>query len=289
MSNWDDIRYFLELARRGSLSEAARQLGVEHSTVARRIAGLEEALGLTLFERLPRTYRLAADGKELLARAEAMEETVFALERTARGRRATVGGLVRISAPPMLSIEFIAPRLGPLRKAHPDLHLELIGEIANASLTRREADIALRLSRPAEASLIVRRVGTLHFGLYGHRDYINATPKAAWDYIGYDESLAHVPQQQWLLKLAAGRPLTFRSNDISILAAATRAGLGVAVLPHVVATDPNLVCLATDTVASRELWVVIHPDLKRAAPIRATVDHLADMMAALPEKPYSVA
>ncbi|MFG1345034.1 LysR family transcriptional regulator [Xanthobacter autotrophicus DSM 431] len=275
MLDWDDLRFFVELARCGSLSETARRLDADHSTVARRIAGLEAAVALKLFDRLPRGYALTEDGERLLERAGAVEQAVHGVERLASGAAAGISGRVRISAPPALASHWLVPRLAPLLARHPGLVLDVCGTPAAARLSRHEADLALRLSRPQEKGLVARRLGGLAYGLYGTRAYVEATPEPRRVFLGYDEELARSPQQLWLEALAQGRPMVFRSNDLSSLISAARAGMGLAALPHVLAgAADDLVCVANGDGVTRELWLLVHPDLRRAARVRAVMDHI---------------
>jgi len=225
--DWNDLKCFTVLASTGTLSAAARQLKVDHSTIARRIAALEEHLSARLFDRLPRGYALTPDGERLVEQAMRVEEEVFALERLAQGRKGAAAGTVRISAPPGFAGHFLAPRLAALRERHPAIHIELSGDFGTANLSRREADVALRLARPDGNSLVVRRVGSIGFGLFGAPAYVDITPRAEWGFMGYEESLDHVPQQKWLHDFPGAKPLVFRSNDLTSLMNATRAGMGV--------------------------------------------------------------
>ncbi|MFG1401624.1 LysR family transcriptional regulator [Xanthobacter sediminis] len=278
MLDWDDLRFFVALARCGSLSEVARRLGADHSTVARRITGLETALSLKLFDRLPRGYALTPEGERLLERASAVEQAVHGVERLASGVGAAIAGRVRISAPPALASHWLVPRLAPLLARHPGLELDVSGTAAPAHLSRHEADLALRLSRPQEKGLVARRLGRLAYGLYGARAYVEATPEAERAFLGYDEELAGSPQQAWLEALARGRPIVFMSNDLSSLISAARSGMGLAAMPHVLARAAgDLVCVVDDGGVERELWLLVHPDLRRAARVRAVMDHIIAM------------
>lgn len=280
--DWDDLRFFVELARRGSLSATARRLKTDHSTVARRVGALETALGMRLFDRMPRGYLLTEEGARLLERARGMEEAAFAIERLAIGQSDRIAGVVRISAPPALANRWLVPRLAPLRRAHPELLIDVIGESAAADLGRREADIALRLSRPQGNALIVRKLGVLRYGVYAARAYLDRVPETAWEFLGYDERLNDVPQQRWLEDYAAGRRFALRANDLGSLIAATEAEMGVAVLPTaMVETVPDLVRVAEADGAARELWWGLHQDLRRAARVRAVLDHLTAVTAPL--------
>lgn len=278
--DWGDLKYVVALARAGSLSGAARQLGAEHTTVARRVGALETALGVRLFDRTARGYALTVEGEQIAELAFRVEDEVFGIERLARSRQSGLSGVVRISAPPTFASYFLAPRLAGLRGAYPDLRLELVGESRDVSLSRREADLAVRLNRPQPASIVAKQVGTMAYGLYAGRDYLARTPAPELDYLGYDDSLEHVAQQRWVRGLAGERPLVLRTNDLATLHQAAAAGLGAAALPRFLADpDPRLERLpvvAAD--ASRELWLLVHPDLRRSPRVRAVMDHLAEVI-----------
>lgn len=273
--NWDDIRLFLELAREGSLSAAARRLKVDHSTVARRITALEKDLGLRLFDRLARGYALTEEGETLRGTAERMEAEAIALRRQASGRPALQGN-VRISTSPMLASLFLAPRLVAFRKSHPDIRIALSGDNRVVNLNRREADIAIRLSKPGESGLIARRMGAVGFGLYASPRYLAATKPKDYGFIGYDDALGQIAQQHWLEQQLRDRPLVFLCSEMTTMYHATCAGMGVAVLPHFIGTtDPQLRRVpAEDAAPDREIWLLVHPDLRRAPRIRAVMDHL---------------
>lgn len=273
---WDDIRFFLALAREDSLSGAARALGVEHSTVARRVDALEQVLGLRLFDRLPRGWRLTPEGETLCAQAGRIEEEALAFGRAAAGASA-LRGTVRISAPPVLASHFLAPRLGPLRRRWPGIALELIGEARDANLTRREADLALRLTRPSAPGLLARAIGEMGFGLYATPEWLDKDP-AEWEFLGYDESFRLAPQEQWLQACAGARPFALRANDLATLHQGARAGLGVALLPHFLGAGDAALRRASgvDCQTRRKLWLVMHPDLRRSPRVRAVADAIAE-------------
>jgi DNA-binding transcriptional LysR family regulator len=278
--DWDDLRFFAELARTGSLSAAARVLRVDHSTVARRIASLEGALGIRLFDRLPRGYVLTPEGEQVQEWVAQLEEDVFALQRAIQGRRSGLSGTVRVSAPPAFASLFLAPRLGLMRERHPDIVLELSGTNVSVSLTRREADIALRLAQPEASSLITRKVATSAYGLFASRAYAIGRDPDAIDLLGYEESLEHIPEQQWLRGFAQGRPLVLRANDLVSLLSAVRAGLGAAVLPFfATGNDLELVCLRREGMPVRDVWLVVHEDVRRSPRVRVVMDMLIEILA----------
>lgn len=276
MFDWEDLRHFAALAREHTLSAAARGLKVDHATVARRIAALEASLGIKLVDRRPRSYVLTADGERIAALASRMEEASFAVGRAVRAAQPGLAGEVSISAPPLLASTLIAPRLAELRKTHPDIHVRLIGEKRSASLSRREADLAVRLSRPTEKRLVVRKIGAIAFLLYATPDYLLAHEPESFEFIGYDQSLDEVPQQRWLKAAAGGRAIVLRTDDIDSQRAAARAGVGIAALPRYLGdADTALVPLDVRMKSvSRDVWLVVHGDLRRAAPVRAVMAFL---------------
>lgn len=282
--DWDDIRIFAELARRGSLSSTARQLKADHSTIARRMAALEAALGVKLFDRMPRGYVLTEAGQRLLRPVGGAEEAMASIERLAAGQSDRIEGVVRISAPPTLASHWLAPRLAPIRRLHPELVLEIIGDAAVADLFSRSADIAVRMSRPSGDSLISRRVGLLAYGIYASDEYLARTSERDYEFLGYGGALADVPQQRCLDQFAAGRPFAMRTNDLASLISAAQAGLGLAILPRIlVEPKMTLVELLRVEEASRELWLVVHPDLRRSGRIRVVLDHLVRIFGTIEE------
>ena len=281
MFDWDDLRFFAAFARERSVARAARTLAVDHATVARRIAQLEAALQLKLVDRRPRAYLLTAEGERIAALAGDMEERAFAVARTAQAQQPGLAGIVTVSAPPAVAAHLIAPRLGRLAHQHPGIRLRLIGEKRSASLARREADLAVRLSRPGEPRLVQRRLGTFALALYAARGYAEMSPR----FIGYDEAAEELPQQQWLARLAGDQAFVLRSNDLEVQRAAARAGVGMALLPCFMGDgDPALVridpaALAGDLpMVAREVWLVVHTDLRRVPSVRAVMEFLSAML-----------
>jgi DNA-binding transcriptional LysR family regulator len=277
MLDWNDLRHFLVLAREGTLSAAARALGVDHATVARRVAALESATALKLVDRRARSYALTDDGRRIAAAAAPMEEIAFAVERAMQASKPGIGGEVSISAPPSVASALIAPRLIELRRQHPNILIKLIGEKRTASLNRREADLAVRLSRPDEGGLIARKIGRFGFSLYGAPAYLKETPPHALAFIGYDASMEEAPQQRWLKTIAGDRAIVLRTSDLENQAAAARAGVGLAALPHFLGDgDARLQRYgAGGKEVSRDVWLVVHRDLRRAPAVRAVMDFLA--------------
>lgn len=224
---------------------------------------------------------LTEAGQRIAALAGEIGEQTHAIERAARGFQApAVAGRVTISAPPVFASHFLAPRLAPLRQQHPLLRLVLSGEAVSVSLGRQEADLAIRLGRPQERSSVVRRLGAMRFDLYAAQHYRALDEPNGWEFIAYGPVLDHLPQQQWLRKIAGERPVVFEAGDLASQHAAVRSGVGVAALPcFLAANDAGLVRLAAETPAPvRELWLVVHADLRRAPAIRAVMDFVAALV-----------
>lgn len=280
MLDWNDLRHFVVLAREGTLSAAARALGVDHATVARRVAALEASTALKLVDRRARSYALTDDGRRIAAAAAPMEEIAFAVERAMQAAKPGISGEVSISAPPSLANALIAPRLIELRRMHPNIFIKLIGEKRSASLNRREADLALRLSRPDEGGLIARKIGHFGFSLYGAPSYLKDTPPHAFAFIAYDASMDEAPQQQWLKAIAGNRAIVLRTSDLENQAAAARASVGVAALPHFLGDrDAGLARYEVGgKQVGRDVWLVVHRDLRRAPAVRAVMEFLGGCM-----------
>lgn len=276
--DWDDVRYFLALAEHGSLSAAARALAVEHTTVARRIGALERQLARHLFDRLPQAWRLTLEGEALLAHARRLEEEALAFLQAARSQDATAG-VVRLSAPPVFASRFLVPRLAPRLRELPALQLQLVGEARSADLVRREADIALRLGRPADPRLAGRPLAELGYGLYGDPAW-QRQDAAGWRFLRFGEDGDDSAPARWLREFAGGRAFAFASNDLLALGEAARAGLGLALLPHFLArTLPGLVQLA-DCPIRRPLWLALHPDVRRSPRVARASALVAEVVTA---------
>ncbi|AUT61683.1 LysR family transcriptional regulator [Paraburkholderia terrae] len=284
MFDWQDLRYFLVLARTGSLSGAASELSVEHATVGRRIASLEATLGLKLVHRLPRSTRLTEDGMVVAELAVRMTESAQAIDGFALRTSAVMSGSVRISVPPTIGNFCIAPYIQEFRERHPSLKLVMASTPEIAPLDRGVADIAIRMFKPQEASLLSRRVGAIRFGLYASRAYA-ARPPAQWAFIAYDASLDHVKHQVWLRRFLDGRPIVFETSDVIAQQMAARNDVGVAILPTMLGgRDAELVRLSVDVnPPDAALWLVTYPDLRRTPAIQAAMAFLAECIGREPQ------
>ena len=281
--DWNDLKYFLEVARGGSLTRAADVLRVSQSTVSRRIAELEARLSTRLFARHQTGYHLTDEGRELLGRAEAVEDNMLAFERGASGLSPGVSGMVRLATSDNLASDLVIPALPRFVARHPQLRLEIVTTTAAVELGRRDADLALRLVRPSRGNLKARRLGSMSYGVYGHRDYLalhpapGADPLAGRAMITWDEAHAHLPAAQWLAKRAPDAHVVLAASTLRAQIAAARAGLGLAIIPDFLVDDPNLErVLAPGDVFSDGVWLVMHADLAASSRVRAVADFLAE-------------
>jgi DNA-binding transcriptional LysR family regulator len=275
--DWGDLRYFHALAERGTLSAAARLLRVQHTTVARRIDTLEAALGSRLFLRNPRGYTATRVGLALLESVSAMHARVSEVARLAGGQDIEMSGAVRIATADALAKHVVLPALAPLAQAHPELCLEVVSDTRQHDLSRREADIALRIGTSLDTRLVGRKLAALGFGLYAARARPKKLVLARATFVTFDEAVGKLPHEAWLAEHAEDARIVLRSNRQETLTEAVRLGLGLGILPCLVADAvPELVrWLGPDEVFSRELWLLVHPDLKDSRRVRAVMDALS--------------
>jgi DNA-binding transcriptional LysR family regulator len=277
--DWQDVRYFVALARHGTLSATARALRVNHATVARRVVSLETVVGRLLFERRADGYPLTPEGKAVLDEASAMEEAALSvLRRLDAGTQ--LSGLVRLTAGRMLAESFLIDRLREFRERYPAINVEFIDEARVVSLARREADIALRFGSPKDSELVARRVARLTFGLYAspaYRDRLDAGEPLA--FIGFDEESDFVAEAAWLTRELGEERFVFRANTQAAQAAAARAGYGVALLPrYLAANDPGLAQVSLgERLPTRDVWLLLRRELTRVPRIRAMADYLTEL------------
>lgn len=279
--DWNDLRYALALTRHGSLSATARLLKVNHATVARRIAALEASLGIVLFERRARGYRPTAQALPVLQAAEQVEAPLLRLGRLAdSGRGQQLEGTVRVTCTEGIASHCIAPQLAALRQRWPGLQIEITVEHRSLSLARREADIAIRWARPQSGELYASRLGNVPYRLYRNPLTSDLSVVAA-----FDESLPDLPETRWLAKQKTLRP-AIRSNSMLPLVAAARAGACAVLLPEFIGRQlPELVAEPGRPPVSRELWLVLHRDLRKAPRVRAVADFLGAAIRGLLRQP----
>lgn len=288
--DWGDLRIFLAVARHGGLLAAARRLGVDHTTVARRLSHLETALGARLVHRSPRGARLTDAGAGLLEYAERMEaEATAAAERLGSSAQG-LAGVVRLATPEAFGAWLVAPNVKRLHAACPGIELELVPEANAMNLSKREADMAVGLARPAHGRLFVQKLTDYRLGLYASRDYLDSVQPIpdldavrSHPLVWYIDELIDIPELRFFDQIATGVSTVFRSSSIAAQQAAVASGLGLGVL-HVFAAeqDPRLVRVLADVVeVQRSYWLILHEDQRHLRRIRAVADFLHDTVRAM--------
>lgn len=280
--NWDDMPVFLAVVRTGTLTDAAGRLGMGVATVSRRIERLEHALGVPLFSRHQTGYKLTDEGQALLPRAEALDDAMRGFESNVE-TEAKVTGHVRLATAENLANPIIIPAIVPLLESHPDLTLEVMTDVATVNLHRRDADLAVRMVRPTQGNVSVRRIGTLGFGLYGSVPYMAKRVENPEDsvlandrMIGWTERQSMLPAAQWMERVLLGRSPALLTTTLSAQIAAAKADLGMAILPHFMAHDAGLQRLPMDLGLDQPIWLVVHSDLVASQRIRVVVDLLVE-------------
>lgn len=280
---WDDLRFFLAVERSGTLNAAASRLGVDATTVGRRIDRLSAALNATLFDTGPQGHRLTDAGEKLLHHAEEVERSILAASGDLTGERSRLAGTVRISLSEGFASSVVAPHLPAFHAAHPGILLELATTHGFLNPSKREADLAVMLGRPASGSLIVQKLTDYRLGLFASREYIarsgpmkNLSDLRQRTLIGYIPDFVFWEALRYLDEVDPGLQPHITSSSIAMQHAMTRAGLGVCVLPHFIAAhDDALVQIMADEVAiTRSFWMVVHADLRRVARVAAVMDWL---------------
>lgn len=293
MLSSDDLRLFLAVMREGNMLAAARRVGIDHSTVARRISTLEAALDARLFDRSPRGVTPTQAAFALMPHAERVESELLAAAASVAGRDREVEGMVRLATPEAFAAYLVAPHVGRLRARHPRLTLELASESRAASLSKREADIAVMLKPPPKGRLVARKLVDYRLGVYASRDYVarHGAPVGRAElsrhaFVSYIEELAGFPEMIALDQIVAGAAISFRASSSAAQHEAVAAGVGLGVL-HVFAAeaDARLVrLLPGQAEVWRTYWLVMHADLQRLPRVRAIVDFLDEVAREMRER-----
>jgi len=279
--NWNDLRAFLAVARTTRLTTAAARLGMDHTTIGRRIAALETGLGARLFDRSPQGYALTPHGERLMPAAERIESLTLTAAADLGEADQAVTGVVRIGAPEGFGSYVLAPLMAPLAERHPGLDIQLVAISGVLSLSKREADIAVTLSAPREGRLVSRKLTDYGLSLYAAPAYLDARPPirtradmAGQRFVGYIEDLLYSPELDYMQAPDVDIHVSVQSSNLIAQLQATLAGAGLCVLPDFIAVrQPGLVRVLPETVhLERSLWLVVHADLKNLARIRVVTD-----------------
>lgn len=290
--NWDDLRFFLAVAGAGSLSGAGQQLGVNTTTVLRRVASLEDDLGARLFERERTGYRLTAAGEKLVEALEPVERRLAALPRDFAATGAGNEGTVRLATSEVLAASLVAAELPAFRAAYPGLELELVTDLQSAvgaapriGNPLRDVDVALRAARPTQGDMLMRKVGDMAYGLYAAKGYLaeHGRPEqmadlAHHDVIGFPRAETPLGPVWWMSRAEKPAHVVFRSSSVAARAEAARRGLGLAALPCLLADQDDAFerVFGPDLLGALELWLMARNDLAQLAHVRAVMEFLVE-------------
>lgn len=286
MLNWDDLRFFLAVVRTGSLSAAGRDLRCTQSTVGRRLSSLEARLGVRLLNKTQRGYVATPAGESVREHAERIEVEALAVERVLAGQDARFEGRVTVACIESVANVILAPCFAALHRGHPEVIIELLPPDRHVSLARRDADISIHHVRPKQQEVIVRRIGSIAFGLYASPDYLErfGTPNFADGCIGHrvialPDQFSDLPQMQWLADLTTKARVVLKTGSYESRLHSVLAGDGMAYLPRFHGDEvPGLRRIdQTPTPAPVvDLWLAVHKDNRNVRRIRVIIDAIAD-------------
>jgi len=283
MPDWDDFKILVALARGGSVAGAARILAIDHSTVSRRLAALEDAVGARLVQRGGHDFAWTAEGRSALAAAEAIEASVAEATRTIRAAKLEIAGTVRISCPPGI-VAALTRMLPAVREKHPLLAIELSADNRTVDLARGEADIAVRMFRPTEPGLVCRRTFELGWGVYASNAYVAeyGSPASMDDLpshrlVLYVEAMHRVAGPRWIEDHRGTASRLTRVDNTEVAGHVISSGGGIGIIPCIVAdARPEMVRVFPAPVAFNTGWIVYHEAMRDTARVRAAVDALVE-------------
>jgi len=284
MENWNDLKLVLAIARAGTLGGGAAALAVNHSTAFRRLNALEDKIGVRLFERLPGgVYRATAEGERVTATAERIETEADALDREVTGRDQRLSGSLRVTSSETLAYSVLTRQLARFRAAHPGIVVELVVDNRVLSLSRREADIALRVTRPKEPDLFGRKLADIGWTVYAAPGLVAPGSIEGHDFVGWGAEVTGIAAADWLADKVPAERIGYRANSLINQFTAAKAGIGLALLPcYLGDSEPGLVRVIEAPIAelTRELWIVTHADLRKTARVRAFLDIVGEGLVA---------
>lgn len=275
--DWSDVQVFLAVARSGSLAAAGRTLNLAQPTVGRRLSALEASLRATLFQRTHTGLTLTEEGLAVVAAAERMEEEALAFQRRLEGTGQHLQGLLRVTASDWFGTHFLAPMLAEFASLNPGVQIELLTDARVYDLTRREADLAFRITPFESLDIVSRRFMDIEYGLFATESAASQVKDTSQvRLIAMNDGFSAMPDMVWLQRHFPSARVVFTSNSREVQAQACVRGVGLAVLPLMLATRyPQLVQLPTaEPPPPRATWLGYHRDLKRLGRLRALLDHL---------------
>jgi len=284
--NWDDLRYFLAVARQKTLSSAGKKLGVDGTTVGRRILRLEESLGSSLFEIAANGHLLTSRGEELMRHAEDAERAIISANDALTGEKSRFSGTVRLSLSEGFASWVLSQKLREFSELHPEIFLEIVMTNGFLSPSKREADIAIMLARPTRGPLIAQKLSDYGLGLYAAKGFVRVKGKPEkledlrkFPLIGYITDFIYADELRYLSEIDPALVPQTCSTSINMQRSMCAQGLGLAILPHfMVRNDPSIMHILPEEIAiRRSFWIVVHRDLRNVGRIKAVIDWLNEI------------
>lgn len=281
--NWDNLRFVLMVANKGSIAAAARELEVNRTTVLRRINQFQDDLKCRIFERSDTGYVLTPEAEKMIAAARDVESTLFNMQRQLAGRELKLEGELRVTTTDSFMLALLAPHLASFRQRHPHIVVDVLVTNSVLDLNRRDADVAIRPTRVPEANLVGRRLRDVEFDVFARPDFIAANGGSALAqnrWIGFVDSLSATPVGAWFDATIDTEQICLRCDSFVAVRSAAEAGIGIALLPRFLGeASADLVRLDVDTAElTTGLWILAHPDLFRAARVHAFIQHFSEAL-----------
>ena len=281
--NWDNLRYVLMVANKGSIAAAARELKVNRTTVLRRINIFQENLNCRIFDRGENGYVLTPEAEKMIDAAREVESTLFDMQRQIAGHELKLEGELRVTTTDTFMSALLGPHLASFQRKHPHIVVEVLLTNSILDLNRRDADVAIRPTLSPDANLVGRQLCAVEFGIYGTPELVSdLDPRQAFDsrWIGFVDSLMQTPIGAWFNAAVDAKRICLRCDSFVALRVAAECGIGLALLPRLLGdSSPRLVNLPADTAElTIGLWALTHPDLVRSARVHAFIEHLAQAL-----------
>lgn len=281
--NWDNLRYVLMVAEKGSIAAAARELGVNRTTVLRRINTFQDNLNCRIFERSDSGYILTPEAEKMIDAAREVENTLFNMQRQIAGHELRLEGELRVTTTDTLMVSLIGPHLAGFNRKHPHIVVDVVMTNSILDLSRRDADIAIRPTKSPEPPLLGRRVADVRFNIYASHSYTKFTKRSnlfKQQWIGFETSLQSTPPGKWLEASIPRENICLRGDSFIALKVAAENGMGLALLPHYLGDSSDLLQRHPTPIdeLTTGLWLITHPDLTRSAKINAFMDYFTDAL-----------
>ena len=282
--NWDNLRYVLMVAEKGSIAAAARALGVNRTTVLRRINAFQDNLNCRIFERSDSGYILTPEAEKMIDAARAVEPTFFNMQRQIAGRELRLEGELRVTTTDTLVISLIGPHLASFHRKHPHIVVNVVMTNSILDLNRRDADVALRPTKSPDGHLVGRRLTDICFNIYASADYLKTCQSDKLedhDWIGFETELQSTLPGKWMDANIPDKKICLRGDSFIALMIASENGMGLSLLPHYLGDSSQVLQKLPITIEELDtgLWLITHPDLNRSAKVHAFMDHFTEAFA----------